>query len=102
MAAPLLVLLDVKLPKIDGLEVLRQVKRDSRTCSIPVVMLTSSNLESEVVRSYELGANSYVQKPMDFLRFRETIRLLGRYWLTVNEAMPDAVQIPAGADEVTA
>jgi two-component system response regulator len=79
------IVLDVKLPKIDGFEVLRELKADSRTRSIPVVMLTSSNLDRDVSRAYELGANSYLQKPVDFELFRETIRQLGLYWLTVNE-----------------
>lgn len=85
---PRLVILDVKLPKVGGLEVLREIKRDPRTRSIPVVMLTSSNIERDVARGYHLGANSYVQKPMDFGQFRETVRWIGRYWLTMNEAPP--------------
>lgn len=83
-----LIVLDVKLPKIDGFEVLRELKSDSRTRSIPVVMLTSSNLERDVARGYELGANSYLQKPVNFERFRETIRQLGLYWMTMNEPPP--------------
>jgi two-component system, response regulator len=82
------IVLDVKLPKIDGFEVLRELKADPRTRSIPVVMLTSSNIDSEVARAYELGANSYVQKPVDFDRFRRTVRDLGVYWMTMNEAGP--------------
>ena len=82
------IVLDVKLPKIDGFEVLRQLKADPRTRSIPVVMLTSSNIDSDVTRAYELGANSYVQKPVDFERFRRTVRELGAYWMSVNEAAP--------------
>jgi two-component system response regulator len=85
---PRLVLLDVKLPKVDGLEVLRQIKSDSRTLAIPVVMLTSSRIEQDVMRAYRFGANSYVQKPMEFERFRETVHGLGRYWLTINERAP--------------
>jgi two-component system response regulator len=87
---PRLVILDLKLPRIDGLEVLRQVKRDARTCLIPVILLTSSNLEQDVVRGYRYGANSYVQKPVDFPLFQEAIRRLGVYWLTVNHPPPAA------------
>jgi len=79
------IVLDVKLPKIDGFEVLKELKADERTRSIPVVMLTSSNLERDVARAYELGANGYVQKPVDFERFRRTVRHLGIYWMTMNE-----------------
>ena len=82
------IVLDVKLPKINGFEVLRELKADSRTSSIPVVLLTSSNIESDIARGYQLGANSYIQKPVQFERFRETVRGLGRYWLTMNEAPP--------------
>jgi two-component system response regulator len=83
-----LVLLDIKLPKVSGLEVLREIKRDARLRSVPVVMLTSSALEADVSRAYQLGANSYVQKPVDFLEFRETVRAVGRYWLSLNESAP--------------
>jgi CheY-like chemotaxis protein len=79
------IVLDVKLPRVDGFEVLRELKADLRTRSIPVVMLTSSNIERDVARGYELGANSYVQKPVDFERFRRTVCQLGHYWLTMNE-----------------
>jgi CheY-like chemotaxis protein len=82
------IVLDVKLPKVDGFEVLRELKADPRTRSIPVVMLTSSNIDSDVARAYELGANSYVQKPVDFDRFRRTVRDLSHYWMTLNEAGP--------------
>ena len=82
------IVLDVKLPKIDGFEVLRELKTNPRTRSIPVVMLTSSNIESDVARAYHLGANSYVQKPVDFERFRQTVRDIGVYWMTINEAAP--------------
>ena len=83
-----LIILDIKLPRIDGFGVLREVKSDSRTRSIPVVMLTSSNLERDVAQGYQLGANSYLQKPVNFERFRETIRQLGLYWMTINEPAP--------------
>lgn len=83
---PKLVLLDVKLPKVDGLEVLRAIKQDPRTQFLPVVILTSSRQESDMLRSYELGANSYVEKPVDFEQFRETVRHLAFYWLRVNQA----------------
>ena len=73
---------------LHALDVLRQLKHDPRTCTIPVVMLTSSNLLRDVTAGYELGANSYVQKPVDFAEFRDTVRLLGLYWLTVNEPPP--------------
>jgi two-component system response regulator len=80
------IVLDVKLPKIDGFDVLRELKSDPRSRLIPVVMLTSSNIERDVTRGYQLGANSYVQKPVDFERFRQTVRQLGLYWMAVNEA----------------
>ena len=82
---PLLVLLDIRMPWVDGFEVLRELKTDPRTRSIPVVLLTSSDIESDVARGYQLGANSYVQKPVDFERFRLTVRHLGLYWMTMNE-----------------
>jgi two-component system response regulator len=85
---PRLVIVDIHAPKVGGLDVLRALKRDERTSSIPVVMLTSSNLLRDVTAGYALGANSYVQKPVDFAEFRETVRLLGVYWLSVNEPPP--------------
>lgn len=83
---PRLVLLDLKLPKMDGLQVLKQIKEDARTRTIPVVILTSSKEERDLVMSYKLGVNSYIQKPVDFDQFRETIRQLGMYWMVVNQA----------------
>jgi two-component system response regulator len=88
---PKLILLDLKLPKVDGLEVLRQLKSDSRTKGIPVVVLTSSKEESDLVQSYQLGVNSYIQKPVDFDQFRETVKQLGLYWLVVNQPPPQSV-----------
>ena len=79
------IVLDVKLPKLDGFEVLREIKAHSPTRLIPVVLLSSSNIDSDVARGYLLGANSYVQKPVDFEQFRDTIRQLGLYWMTMNE-----------------
>ena len=83
--APRLILLDLKLPKVDGLEVLRQVKSDSRTKNTPVVMMTSSREENDLVASYALGVNSYIVKPVDFQQFVECARTLGLYWLLLNE-----------------
>jgi len=82
---PKLVLLDLKLPKVDGLEVLKQVKADPRTKVIPVVIMTSSKEERDLVASYHLGANSYIQKPVDFEQFRETVKTVGLYWLVINQ-----------------
>lgn len=82
---PALVLLDLKLPKVDGLSVLAQVRADERTKVVPVVVLTSSAEECDLVRSYELGVNSYVRKPVDFVEFVDAARQLGVYWLMLNE-----------------
>ena len=85
---PKLVLLDLKLPKVDGLEVLRQMKADERTKTIPVVILTSSKEERDVINGYKLGVNSYIQKPVDFEQFRETVKKLGLYWMVINQPPP--------------
>jgi len=84
-ARPKVILLDLKLPKVDGLEVLRRVKADNRTRSIPVVVLTSSGEERDLVESYALGVNSYIRKPVDFEQFTEAVRLVGLYWLLLNQ-----------------
>jgi two-component system, response regulator len=86
---PRLVVLDLKLPKIDGLEVLREIKAQSETRAIPVVALTSSREEKDRAKSYYLGVNSYIQKPVDFEQFRQTIKTLALYWLEVNQPPPD-------------
>ena len=85
---PKLVLLDLKLPKVDGMEVLKQIKTDARTRTIPVVIMTSSKEERDLVSGYNLGANSYIQKPVDFDQFRETVKTVGLYWLVTNQAVP--------------
>lgn len=85
---PVVILLDLKLPKIDGLEVLRRLRSDQRTRLTPVVVLTSSKEEQDLIQSYSLGANSYVRKPVDFTEFMEAVRQLGMYWLVLNEPAP--------------
>jgi two-component system response regulator len=82
---PQVILLDLKLPKIDGLQVLEQIRKTDHTRNVPVVVLTSSSQEQDMVRSYDLGANSYVRKPVDFEQFLEAARQLGLYWLVLNE-----------------
>jgi two-component system response regulator len=90
---PTVMLLDLNLPRVNGLEVLRRVRGDERTRSLPVVMLTASKEEEDVVRSYSLGANAYVRKPVDFTEFVEAARTIGLFWLLLNEAPPS----PGGA-----
>lgn len=85
---PIVVLLDLKLPKIDGLEVLRRVRANESTRLLPVVILTSSNEERDVISGYKLGTNSYVQKPVDFTAFVDAVGQLGLYWMMLNEPLP--------------
>ncbi len=87
---PKVILLDIKLPLVDGLEVLRRIKGDPRTRTTPVVMLTSSREESDLVESYRLGVNSYIVKPVNFEQFTETARSLGMYWLLLNKPLASA------------
>jgi CheY-like chemotaxis protein len=87
---PKVVLLDLKLPKVDGLEVLRAMKNDRRTKAVPVVVMTSSKEQRDMVEGYQLGVNSYIQKPVDFDEFRNLIKQLGFYWLVVNQPPPAA------------
>lgn len=89
---PEVVLLDLKLPKVDGLDVLRRMRADERTRRLPVVVLTSSNEDQDKLRSYDLGANSFVRKPVDLMQFIEAARQLGLYWLVVNEPPPAAAR----------
>lgn len=85
---PTVILLDLKLPKVDGLEVLRQIRDNERTKFLPVVILTSSKEEQDLIKGYSLGVNSYVRKPVDFNQFTDAVRNLGLYWLLLNEIPP--------------
>jgi two-component system response regulator len=91
---PSLTLLDLKLPKLDGLEVLERIRADERTRLLPVVILTSSREHSDIVRSYGLGANGYIRKPVDFAQFTETMRQISIYWLRINEPPPAGGRMP--------
>jgi len=88
---PAVILLDLKLPKIDGLEVLKEIRSDQRTRFLPVVVLTSSNQEQDLLNSYSYGCNSYIRKPVDFDQFAEAIAQLGLYWLVLNQSPPKRV-----------
>lgn len=91
-AMPVVVLLDLKLPKIDGIEVLRRIRADERTHALPVVILTTSKEQQDILASYQHGVNSYIHKPVDFERFTEAVRQLGLYWLLLNEDPWQAIQ----------
>ena len=89
---PVVVLLDLKMPRLDGLEVLRQIRNDATLKAVPVVMITSSREEQDLVRSYELGVNAYVVKPVDFQKFVESIKQIGFFWAIINEPPPGTVK----------
>jgi two-component system, response regulator len=85
---PKMILLDIKLPKVDGLEVLRAIKSNNRTQAVPVVIMTSSSEQRDMIEGYQLGVNSYIQKPINFVEFQEVIQRLGYYWLVINKSPP--------------
>jgi len=95
---PRLVLLDLKLPKVDGIEVLRTLKSDPRTRAIPVVILTASREEKDMVNGYKLGVNAYIQKPVDFKQFSEMVQSTGLFWLVVNQPAPRSAFVPPPED----
>ena len=94
LCGPKLVLLDMKLPKVDGLEVLHAIREDERTTMIPVVVLTSSNEQKDILESYKLHVNSYIQKPVDFDQFQQVVQHLGLYWLVVNQTSLPGSSLP--------
>jgi CheY-like chemotaxis protein len=94
---PRLILLDLKLPKIDGLDVLHRIRAGDRTRLLPVVILTSSREETDILRGYSFGCNGYVCKPVEFPEFAEAIRQLGLYWLVINEPPPNVRRLPSSA-----
>ena len=94
---PRVILLDLKMPKVDGIEVLRAIRSDERTRAIPVVILTSSREQRDVIEGYKLGVNAYIQKPVDFDEFRKVIEQIGMFWLVVNEAPPPGAFV--GSDQ---
>ena len=96
---PKLVLLDLKLPKVGGMEVLRAIRADERTKAIPVVVLTSSKEERDLIEGYKLGVNAYAQKPVDFDQFNETVRQIGMFWMLVNQAPPPEAFVASTARE---
>jgi len=85
---PALILLDLKMPKVSGLDVLKKIKSDSRTKAIPIVVLTSSRIEEDIIKCYKLGANSYVVKPVEFTEFQRFIKEIGIYWMSINQVTP--------------
>jgi two-component system, response regulator len=97
---PKLVLLDLKLPKISGMEVLRAIRSDERTKAIPIVVLTSSKEERDLIDGYKLGVNAYAQKPVDFKQFSETVRQIGMFWMLINQAPPSGAFAAAAGPEV--
>lgn len=98
--APRMVLLDLKLPKVNGLQVLQELKSDDRTKAIPVIVLTTSKEERDLISSYKLGVNSYIQKPVSFSDFQDVVRQLGMYWLLVNSRPPAAAFTAAAASGI--
>jgi two-component system, response regulator len=96
-AAPMLVMLDLNLPKVEGVEVLRRIRAEPKTTLTPVIILTSSRQQEDIVTTYQLRANAYVRKPVAFDEFAEAVRVLGLFWLVINEPPPVGIQAPASA-----